>query len=216
MPTYINRVRVHKVDLLSMYSNEKIYVLIINNLLYKNIFTMTVSSEAVDDVAVRVFEGSLCSCKFTASPCDVEVTDNHNINNNNIIAISLGIILLYPGVKTWVLEAGSNIRVYRLTQCINVAAIVISLCKRHRNRWDRGRENREVLGRPPFYISPPFSLPHLHLTCNLTVVSTTVPCEDSKCSNGKNNVHSTFLWCLWCWVVHPYHVNLSIIKSLTI
>ena len=100
MPTYINRVRVHKVDLLSMYSNEKIYVLIINNLLYKNIFTMTVSSEAVDDVAVRVFEGSLCSCKFTASPCDVEVTDNHNINNNNIIAISLGIILLYPGVKT--------------------------------------------------------------------------------------------------------------------
>lgn len=51
--------------------------------MYKNIFTMTVSSEAVDDVAVSVFEGSLCNCKFTASPCDVRVTDNHNINNNN-------------------------------------------------------------------------------------------------------------------------------------
>ena len=80
MPAYLNRVRVEKVDLLSTYSSEKIYVLII---MYKNIFTMTVSSEAVDDVAVSVFEGSLCNCKFTASPCDVRVTDNHNINNNN-------------------------------------------------------------------------------------------------------------------------------------
>lgn len=80
MPAYLNRVRVEKVDLLSTYSNEKIYVLI---LMYKNIFTMTVSSEAVDDVAVSVFEGSLCNCKFTASPCDVRVTDKHNINNNN-------------------------------------------------------------------------------------------------------------------------------------
>lgn len=148
MPTYINRVRVDKVDLLSMYSNEKIYVLIINCI--KKIFTMTVSSEVVDDVAVRVFEGSLCNCKFTASPCDVKVTDNHTINNNNIIVISLGIILLYPGVKTRVLEAGSNIRVYGLTQSINVADIVINLCKRHRNRWVRGRENREVLGRQLF------------------------------------------------------------------
>lgn len=113
MPTYMNRVRVEKVDLLSMYSNEKTYVLII--ILYKNIFTMTVSNEAEDDVAVSVFEGSLCNCKFTASPCVVKVVDNHNINNNNIIVILLGIILLYPGVKTWVLEAGSNIRVYRLT-----------------------------------------------------------------------------------------------------
>ena len=124
---------------------------------------------------------------------------------------------MHPGVKTLV-EAGSIIRVYRLTQSINVAAIVISLCKRHRNRWVRGRENREVLGRQPFYISPPFFLHPLHLTCNLTAVSRTVLCEDSKCSNGKNNVHSTFLWYLQCcnWVVHPYHVNLSIIKSLTI
>lgn len=65
---------------------------------------MTVSSEAVDDVAVSVFEGSLCNCKFTASPCVVKVVDNHNINNNNIIVILLGIILLYPGVKPWVLE----------------------------------------------------------------------------------------------------------------
>ena len=94
----MNRVRAEKADLLSMYSNKKTYVLII--ILYKNIFTMTVSSEAVDDVAVSVFEGSLCNCKFTASPCDVKVTDNHNISNNNIIVISLGIILLYPGVKT--------------------------------------------------------------------------------------------------------------------
>ena len=44
---------------------------------------MIVSSEAVDDVAVSVFEGTLCNCKFTASPCDFRVTDNHNINNNN-------------------------------------------------------------------------------------------------------------------------------------
>lgn len=45
---------------------------------------MTVSSEDVDDVAASVFEGSLCNCKFTASPCDVRVTDNHNITVLNL------------------------------------------------------------------------------------------------------------------------------------
>jgi len=99
MLTYMNRVRVEKVDLISMYSNEKTYVLII--ILYKNIFTTTVSSEAVDDVAaVSVFEGSLCNCKFTASPCDVKVTDNHNI-----ISITIILLLFHWGLYFCTLES---------------------------------------------------------------------------------------------------------------